>query len=595
MRKAFSFSLALVVSLIFFATSAPRALGKGGRGLATITGTVRDSNGSPLAGAVIQLIREGANLIAKQTQSAADGTFATKIPAGRYALKAIAEGFQEVVFSSVLVRPSEEIIYRFNLEPAGSGRTTVEQRADRDSAKWRLRAAHNRRSIFQAREGEDSAVAAVDAAEANDNGNAEAESEPPSARGKDNRRAQGVIETYAATSSNVFAPGFVGINFALAVPATDRLDLIFAGQTGVGPGAPQRVETTALLRAGQRHRLGLSLGETRLETFAPGVSSPTVREGTLSSKARNDLNQMSVRAIDEWIVRDGVVVVFGLDYSRFLGAGNAAAISPRLGIQLDANARTRVKAAYAPGGDELRTQSAANFEGSEVIFKQPAHPVAFVGGRGVMGRSRRLEMGIERVLDNESSIEATAFFDTTTGRGVGLLSMPLSAFSGDAGAALAEVANQEGAARGVRVVYTRRLGHVCTTSAAYSFGRGQRLSPRRIANPAEIFSNGFFQTGALQLAADLTPGTHVRTVLRFSQEATVFAIDPFAGRLAVYDPSLSIQVTQELPRFGLPIHAEAIFDARNLFDIQARTDNGETLTRLGLTGRSLRGGILVRF
>ncbi len=584
MRKAFSFSLALLV-LLFFATSAPQALGKGGRGLATITGTVRDSKGSPLAGAVIQLIREGANRIVRQTRTAADGTFTAKIPTGRYSLKAIAEGFQEVVFSSVQVRPSDEIIYRFNLEPAGSGRTTVEQRADRDSAKWRLRAAHSRRSILQAREGEDSVIAAVEAAEADANQSPEAESEEPQARGKGSRRAQGVIETYAATSSNIFAPGFVGINFAVATPATDRLDLIFAGQAGVGAGAPHRLETTARLRAGERHRLGLSLGEISLGTFAPA-----------SSKARNDLGQMSVRAIDEWIVRDGVVVVFGLDYSRFLGAGNAAVISPRLGIQLDANARTRVRAAYAPGGDEARTQSAASFEGSEVVFKQPSmQPIALVGGRAVMERSRRLEIGVERVLDNESSLEATAFLDTTSGRGVGLLSMPLSAFSGESGAPLIDVANQEGAARGVRVVYTRRLGHVWTASAAYSLGRGQRLSPRGIANPAEIFSNGSFQTGALQLGADLSPGTHVRTVLRFSPQATVFAIDPFAGRLAVYDPSLSVQVTQELPRFGLPLRAEAIIDARNLFDIQARTDNGEVLTRLGLTGRSLRGGILVRF
>jgi len=59
----------------------------------------------------------------------------------------------------------------------------------------------------------------------------------------------------------------------------------------------------------------------------------------------------------------------------------------------------------------------------------------------------------------------------------------------------------------------------------------------------------------------------VRTVFRFSREATVFAIDPFAGRLGVYDPSLSIQVTQDLPTFGLPLHAEAVIDARNLLDI----------------------------
>ena len=84
-------------------------------------------------------------------------------------------------------------------------------------------------------------------------------------------------------------------------------------------------------------------------------------------------------------------------------------------------------------------------------------------------------------------------------------------------------------------------------------------------------------------------------MLRFSPNATVFAIDPFAGRLAVYDPSLSIQVTQELPSFGLPLRAEAVLDARNLLDLQANTENGETFTQLNAGRRSVRGGISLRF
>jgi hypothetical protein len=110
-----------------------------------------------------------------------------------------------------------------------------------------------------------------------------------------------------------------------------------------------------------------------------------------------------------------------------------------------------------------------------------------------------------------------------------------------------------------------------------------------------LFSNGFFQTAAVQLAGDWSTGTHVQTVFRFSPEATVFAIDPFAGRLAVYDPSLSIQVTQDLPSFGLPVRAQAIIDARNLLDFQSRTNNGEMIIEVGPTARSVRGGISVRF
>ncbi len=576
------FTPLIFVSLLIATVATPTAA-KGTRGLATITGTVRDNKGAPLAGALIQLIREGRAVI-KQTYSGRDGSFSARIPAGRYSLRAIADGFSEVLFSSVTVSPSAEIIYRFNLEPLGSGRTLVEQRADRDSAKWRLRAAQSRRSIFQANEGKDATIAEVEAAEDAANQSSELIGEQREAANK--ARMQGVIETYFAASTNPFASSYEGVNFAVALPASDRVDLVFAGQTGTGEGAPQRLEATARVRAGDRHHLNIGAGGARLQTL-------TVANGR---RTRNGLGQMSVRAVDEWIVRDGVVVVFGLDYSRFLGAGNADAIVPRIGFQFDANARTRVKAAFAPGGEEAEQQSSANFEDGDVIFKQPmTRPVALVDGRAVLNRSRRLEIGVERVLDNASNLEATAFFDSVNGRGVGLMATPVSSFSGDAGAALLGVANQQGSARGLRVVYSRRLSRVWSASAGYSFGRGQKLSSNGINNPGELFSDGFFQTAAVQLSAGWSTGTHVQTVFRFSPQATVFAIDPFAGRLAVYDPSLSIQVTQDLPRFGLPVHAQAIIDARNLFDFQSSTENGETLLQLGQTRRTLRGGISVRF
>jgi hypothetical protein len=171
----------------------------------------------------------------------------------------------------------------------------------------------------------------------------------------------------------------------------------------------------------------------------------------------------------------------------------------------------------------------------------------------------------------------------------------MTAFSGTPGQAFIDVANQEGEARGMRLVYTRRLSRVWTASAGYSFGRGQRLSDEEISRPTEMFESGFFQTAAVQLGGGFGTGTNIQTVLRFSPNATVFAIDPFAGRLAVYDPSLSIQVTQELPSFGLPLRAEAVLDARNLLDLQANTENGETFAQLSAGRRSVRGGISLRF
>ncbi|HEV7796993.1 MAG TPA: carboxypeptidase-like regulatory domain-containing protein [Pyrinomonadaceae bacterium] len=584
-------SLLLAVFSAGLYLQAPTASASKGN-LATITGAVLDNKGNPVSGALISLLRDGASKIIKQTHSDAAGRFSARISPGRYGIRAIAAGFNEVVFSSVDIRASQELVYRFNLEPIGSGKTLPERRKDRDDVKWTLRSAQTRRSIFQAQEGDAADIQAV-------LGQETATSDPTNAIGGDQsevgnevtntqsqRRVQGVIETYFA--SNSFGSSYPGLNFALATAPNDSVELIFSGQTTAGNG-PERFEASAHVRAGQRHRVGMSLGGVSLGTPL-GLST---KNKQFSSSA---MGQFSVRAIDEWIVRDGIVVVLGIDYSRFIGAGGASSLNPRLGIQYDVNARTRVKAAYAPGGDEGSVQSLASFEDSQVAFRDNAkRPIAFVDGRAVMDRSHRLEFGIERVIDNKSNLEGTAFFDTTSGRGVGLLSTPLTAFSGATGAAFINVANQQGASRGMRLVYTRRLSRMWTASGGYSFGRGQRLASGEISQPTEIFESGFFQSAALQLGAGFSTGTNIRTVLRFSPNATVFAIDPFAGRLAVYDPSLSVQVTQELPSFGLPLRAEAVLDARNLLDVQPSADNGEVLTQLRTGRRSVRGGISLRF
>ena len=582
MRRVVGLSLSLLTLISL--SAAPIEAGSSSKSFATISGIVADNKGNPLAGALVSLTREGApKHTVKYTATDKHGKFFAKVVPGRYGIRAIATGFGEVTFNAVDVRAQQELVYKFNLEPVGYGNTLPERRRDREDVKWTLRNTHNRRSIFQAQEGEDATIRAINDAETAATETAsEIKSEYSSSGSR--HRTHGVLENYFA--SNAYSQPYVGLNFAISTPISDQVELIFSGQTGT-EDAPERLEASTRFRVGDRHKVGVTAAGLRYE--APVWTSRGNEHGDLAG-------QVSLRAVDEWIVRDGIVIVMGLDYSRFIGAGGAQSFTPRFGIQFDANARTRVKAAFASGGDEDGIQSVARFEDEQVVFRRQAiRPVAFVDGQAVLERSHRLEFGIERVLDNSSNVEATAFFDTTSGRGVGLLSIPATAYSGHAGDAFANIANQQGSARGMRVVYTRRLNRVWTASAGYSFGRGQRLSAAGLTSPGDMFENALFQTAALQLGAGFRSGTQVRTVFRFSPEATVFAIDPFAGRLGVYDPSLSIQVTQDLPSFGLPVQAEAILDARNLLDVQTATENGEFITFIGNTRRSVRGGISVRF
>jgi hypothetical protein len=289
-----------------------------------------------------------------------------------------------------------------------------------------------------------------------------------------------------------------------------------------------------------------------------------------------------------------VVFVFGFDYSRFLGAGSDFSLSPRLGLQLDLNSKTRLRTSYTTQTEEKSWSQAIELEGTQVLFREPAAIQDFVvdNDKPQMNKSTRFEFGVERILDNSSSVEANVFFDLTSGRGVGLINMPIGFLGGEADKF---VANQQGRAQGLRLVYSRRLNGIFSTSAGYAFGNGQKISEKAISNPANVFENDYFQTFYGEFDADLRTGTQVKTIFRLSPQATVFAIDPFQGRMTIYDPGLSVVVTQSLPTLGLPIRAEAIIDGRNLFDFQTGVNGEEGSLKLSSQRRVLRGGILVRF
>jgi len=87
------------------------------------------------------------------------------------------------------------------------------------------------------------------------------------------------------------------------------------------------------------------------------------------------------------------------------------------------------------------------------------------------------------------------------------------------------VANQEGSARGVRVVYSRRLNSrfwsaFCRLFVLAVGGRSSRRMAITIGRFS--FNSSYFQSGAFQVCRrDWShPSTHVQTVFRFFASAT---------------------------------------------------------------------------
>ncbi len=535
-------------------------------GLAVIKGVVLSENGKPIGDATVAVFRSGTAILLKQVQSAADGSFLARINPGRYTVLAVAQGFNPATVADVEVLRSAQLTYGFKLERSGSGNTLPEKRVDRNNPKWARRAASISRSIYQNSEG-DVPVAI-----------GEGESAPAEDAAK--RESRTAAETYFSSSEE---GNFVGLNFATLLPVTDSTELVLAAQTGSGASAPQRFEAQAKIRPNDDHQLRLTASIGKLGKLA--------RDRDLDADI---LNQLSLQATDEWKIREGIILVYGFDYARFFGAGSDFSISPRLGFQYDINPKTRIRTAFTTQTEDKNWSRAIALEDAQVIFREPVsiEEVLIENGKPVMNRSSRFELGFQRVLDNKSSIDANLFIDATFSRGVGVASSPL----GNATYGFEEfTGNQRGETQGISLVYNRRLTGRISTSAGYSFGRGQRLSLNGLNRASELFETSAFQTFFGQVDADFKTGTNIKTVFRLSPDATIFAIDPFQGRLAIYDPSMSILVTQTLPTLGLPIRAEAIVDARNIFDFHTGIASEEGTLRLTGQGPTLRGGILVRF
>ncbi|MCW5962270.1 MAG: carboxypeptidase regulatory-like domain-containing protein [Pyrinomonadaceae bacterium] len=572
-------NLKFIISAIavFLTVSFAAPIAQANNKLGIIKGIVRDKSGKPIEKATVAVFRSGTSTLLKQVRSAADGSFIAKILPGKYSILAVAEGFNPVSYSEVEVSRSSELVYRFNLEPAGKGNTLPEKKAERNSSKYPIRAAQIRRSIYQIEEGEVPFDTEVPSRVST--GAVETIEVPLEDEDSVERSSETVVETYFASSER---GNYSGVNFATLLPVIDKAQIVVSGQTGTGNSAAKRLETSVSFNAGPEHKLRFKGSIVNLGKFK------TARESD------GNLGQFSVQALDEWKVREGIVFVYGIDYSRFIGA-DGDSISPRLGFQFDVNPTTRVKASYTSGSEERTWQRALELEDTQVLFREPVSvsDIVFEDDRPQMNKNRRLEFGIEKVLSNRSNLEANFFFDAITGRGVGLVNLPFESLGSNLNDQM--TASQHGKSQGFRVVYTRRINGMFTASAGYSAGNGQKLSSEGFTDPSEIFTNGFFQTVVGQLDADLKTGTNVKTVFRLSPQATVFAIDPFAGRLAIYDPSLSIFVTQALPTLGLPIRAEAIVDARNIFDVQPAISGEDGILRLTSQGMVLRGGISVRF
>ncbi|MGH9800835.1 MAG: carboxypeptidase regulatory-like domain-containing protein, partial [Blastocatellia bacterium] len=447
---------------------------------AFISGTVKDERGAPLAGAVVALHESkhhGKEL--KRVSTDAKGRFSAGIVPGSYRLRAFAEGFVPRITNVVLDRPAH-ITQNFALKRED---TLVQRRGDSDDYRWIARGAP-RHAMNLAEEVDD--VVDLDP-----------ERVLQSKRAAERTTIHGVAQFVAVGSASRDGypdASFFGTNFAVSGSFGGNFEMAVIGQRGFGQLAPQRVSAIATMRPSDRHQVTAAIGYGQIALAnkigrAHGVANEVMFDGNTTlainnqiSKTSGTLDQLSVSATVTSQVFQPLLLIYGFDYSRFVGsaANQHDSILPRFAVQYSPTSRLRLNIGVTPGSDH-QNQSPENFdtENLQASFATSQAEIAFAGSP-ILDRSQRFETGLEKIFgEGNSSLEASAFYDLVSGHGVGVLALPLEA-SPETQHTFQQVANRvtamNGAARGIRLMYNRRLNEYVTTSVGYSFGRGERFN-----------------------------------------------------------------------------------------------------------------------
>jgi len=516
---------------------------------ATVKGFVADAVGVPIKSAVIWIFKRGSMEALKKTVVTATGEYSSKLAPGSYTLVAIATGYESGI-SKIDLKGSEEVVSRFNLLPAGQGRTLPERKGNRSDVMWAIRAAQLRRSVFQLTEEDtlspEEAIALMEAGE------------------KDNST---IVETLYMTSSGNVS----GISFTNFQKLASGSSLTFSGQLSSQMYGVGEFGAEFQSKPWKNHEVSVGGSLSQLK-FRPGFIAQS-------------LNELSLGASDEWRVLPSVIILAGIDISLIPGASTSTVINPRAGLTFKLNNRTKLVGAlnYTPNEFSSTRENDIPLSTTNISFLS-ASLIPFT-------RSTRMQLGLVSDIDSDTQIEASVFSDSTSPYSLRIdgknhQGVPIQ-ISSHLGSRRLEV-------RAARLSLIRKINQRISVTASYAFGvssdqdaRARSFNATQHRPTFHMFSGG--------VTADLGNGTNLQTVLRLSSDARIFAIDPFQGRVAIYDPSLSVVLTKKLPNIGLPVRAEAIIDARNLFDERLSQGGDSALLKFSNHRRLIQGGIKVRF
>jgi hypothetical protein len=558
-----------------------RVVDAAGSGL--LTGVIRDAEGIPQMGALVEAILPDTGLVASAVTDAR-GRYRLNLRPGQYNIKATSALLLPAVRQHLVLARGGRTVVDMTLStllaPSGwipASRRSVNEPSD--DWTWTLRSSTSRPMLRYA----DQKTYTVDT---DDDGQLSISSSQQESR----RDATGGSISLKSSDGGFGRGGSHQVLVLTRVDEHGTGSVLRADLSG--PRTPYPVAPSADVSVGFQRR-------TMLNGYARTVLSYSGHPELTSGVGQTGLQGAVLRSAERMELGDMIRVDVGSVLREVNFSGNAVAMEPFLRVQ-----------AHGPGGLILAygvTRSRGTESIEDLDRVQAALPVAVMRkGHLRMETGSHHALSVAKKIRGEGVIEVALYQDSLQNpliSGTGSLAVaeiPAEGFLADPTTGTYRVAGRDYSSGGVRVSFRQPVTHSMSFGAEMATGRALRAALVQQGSLNEVLAglspNRVYAGTAFADGKILRTGTTLRASYRWQPARTLTAVDAF--RVSDDGAYFSCSVRQSLGRLpGLPQGLEAVVDLQNLlaegYQPYLSTD-GQTLY-LAQTPRALQAGLTFTF
>jgi len=537
---------------------------------ATISGYVRNGNGVPQMGAMVDVL--GSALQRMRVFTDENGFFSARVLApGNYSLRASAPAFLPALRDKINVRAGASVLLNLTLSTLFDSVQFAPRRGNVDNGDWDwvLRSTANRPILRVLPDGTPVMLASKPA-------------ETPDFRG--------TLSFVAGSSSQGFgslSDMSTGFLVEKSVFSTDTLR--FRGDVGYGEGLPN-----AVLRASFKHQM--SNGST------PQVALTMRRLSAPDLGLRNaDLQALALSTSDDIVLGDVLELKFGSELQSIQFLGKVTALRPFCSVTAHLSPDTILEYKYTTSRPTTRAEK--GFDSSPADLSETDPRMSMNGFSPALEKAHHQEVALSH-RDGKTNMQVAAYHDRVVDpalTGVGEFSSAMGDVLPDIYSGTFTYQARDIGVEGMRVVLERKLTSDITATVDYGFGGTLDLNGNHTTlADAQQNSTIRYRHSVGGKISGTTPKTKTRWIASYGWTGgrsltPVYMFNSSAGQT---DPFLDFFVRQPLPGTGsLPGRMDLIVEVRNLLAqgyVPVFGQDGHTVY-LVQSARAVRGGVAFNF